>query len=167
MICIQEINLKANLNNGLYLSSGRSGHCVGTVSFPKEGVWNISMIILRKETESVMKNNGSNDANNTNSAIENKNNDNGTDSNIKNDIDISNNIPKNDNENEDEYLTVRLGTNTDDLKLIGKYYNIIDIHTQTVLYNVQYVLKGSSLTYRFDWVNDALCDCQLAVETGI
>lgn len=68
---------------------------------------------------------------------------------------------------DDDYIAVRLGSSLDNLSLLGSYHLIPNPETGTVLHDVQYVLQGRSLAFRFDFsANNATSSRRLVVETG-
>ena len=54
-----------------------------------------------------------------------------------------------------DYITVRLGSSELTLALIGTFYNRINKETNAVLYEVQYLLRGSNLAYRFEYYSNS------------
>ena len=68
---------------------------------------------------------------------------------------------------DNDYIAVRLGSNLDNLSLLGSYYLIPDPDSGTVLHDIQYVFKGSNLAFRFDFsTENATSAKRLVVETG-
>ena len=68
---------------------------------------------------------------------------------------------------DNDHIAVRLGSNLDNLSLLGSYYLTPNPDSGTVLHDIQYVFKGNNLAFRFDFSTDNTTSAKrLVVETG-
>ena len=69
---------------------------------------------------------------------------------------------------EGDFISVKLGFNLQNLKLIGIYHNRINPDNGGVLYDIKYLCSGSSLAYRFDFSSASLDpNHHLVVSAGV
>ena len=68
---------------------------------------------------------------------------------------------------DNDHIAVRLGSNLDNLSLLGSYYLTPNPDSGTVLHDIQYVFKGNNLAFRFDFSTENTTSAKrLVVETG-
>ena len=143
----QEESIKRDLANGLILGSGTSGYCVGYLDLPKDSVWNILITVLLavEEVDTVKGNGGS-------GSVDGKS---------------GSKISESNREFENDFVSVRLGTDLGSMSQVGMCYNKINKETGTVLYDVKHIMKGKTLAFRFDFSTASGNRAhRLAVETG-
>ncbi|RYH20728.1 hypothetical protein EON65_22635 [archaeon] len=124
--------------NGVTMSGGDySGHCVGTITLPKETLWSISVTITSQNIGG-----GASRAMSREGARKCKKGENDgegdRESDDKGDGDGFHQLAI----DETDFVVVKLGPNVHNLTTIGTYYNRPNPATNMVLYDVKYLLRG-------------------------
>lgn len=118
--------------NGVTMGgSDYRGHCVGTITLPKETLWSISVTITSQNT-------GTETGHSTSRESDKKAQGDSNNDENNEETDGSNHLGI----DETDYVVVKLGPNVHNLTTIGTYYNRPNPATNMVLYDVKYLLRG-------------------------